>query len=276
VQGFESASALPGDIKQVFDNLQALVNSRELLFNWTRREFKVRYSQSVLGVTWALLQPFSMMVITTLVFSIFLRVPSRDIPYPLFVYSGLLPWLYFANTLSTAIPSVADNYNLVSKVYFPREILPLSFLFVGFVDFLIASSIFVILLVIYQVQIGAAVLLLPLVILIQSILIFSISLILGGLNVFYRDIRFVIPLLLQLWMYLSPIFYPTDIVPERFRPFYFLNPLATLIDTYRRLIFFNQMPDWPYLGFAAFVSVMLLLIAYRYFKRVEREFADLI
>ncbi|MBZ0297732.1 MAG: ABC transporter permease [Anaerolineae bacterium] len=258
------------------ENLRELVNARELLFTWTRREFKVRYSQSVLGVAWALLQPLSIMLITTLVFSIFLRVPSSDIPYPIFVYSGLLAWLYFANTLSTATTSVADNYMLVSKVYFPREILPLSLIFVGFVDFLIAGSIFVVLLFIYHVQIGLAVLLLPLVILIQTVLIFSISLLLGAVNVFYRDIRFVIPLLLQLWMYLSPIFYPIDIVPERIRPLYFLNPIATLIDTYRRLIFFNQAPDWPYLGVTALISIVLLIVSYRYFKRRERQFADMI
>lgn len=257
-------------------NLRELVSARELLLNWTQREFKARYSQSVLGVAWAVLQPFSLMVITTIIFSIFLKIPSPDVPYPVFVYSGLLLWLYFANTLSTAIPSVADNYNLVSKVYFPREILPLSCVFVGFVDFLIASLVFIILLVVYRINPGVTVLLLPLVFLIQTVLILAISLILGALNVFYRDIRFVIPLLLQLWMYLSPIFYPTDLVPESLRPFYFLNPMATLIDTYRRLIFFNMLPDWPYLGFAALVSVLLLMLAYRYFKRAERQFADLI
>lgn len=260
----------------MLDKVRELVASREILLNWVGREFKVRYSQSVLGVAWALLQPLSMMVITTIVFSIFLKVPSRDIPYPVFVYSGLLLWMYFSNTLSTATPSVADNYTLVSKVYFPREILPLSFVFVGIVDFLIATSIFVVLLLIYQIHIGAAVLLVPLIILIQSALILGISLILGALNVFYRDIRFVLPLLVQLWMYLSPIFYPTDIVPEAFRPFYFLNPMATLIDAFRRVIFFNQMPDWPYFGFAALVSFLILLVGYRYFKRVERQFADLI
>jgi lipopolysaccharide transport system permease protein len=260
----------------MLNNVRELVSARELLINWTRREFKVRYSQSVLGAAWAILQPLSFTIITTLVFSILLRVPSNDVPYPIFVYSGLLPWMFFANSLSGAIPSVADNFNLVSKVNFPREVLPLSIIIVGFIDFLFAASIFIILMVIYQVHVGFAVLLLPLLLLIQLILILGISLFAGAINVFYRDVRFVIPLVLQLLMYLSPIFYSKDVIPNEFKPIYFLNPMATLIDSYRRILFFNQMPDWTYLGLAALISTLVLVLAYRYFKKAERTFADII
>ncbi len=256
--------------------LRDFLATRELLFNWTWKQFRARYSQSLLGITWTILQPFSLMVITSIIFSVFLKVPTQDIPYPIFVYSGLLPWTFFANSLSSAIPSIVENLNIVSKIYFPREILPLSYIIIGLIDFLIASSIFVLMLIFYRIPIGPAVLLLPLVILDQCALIFGISLIGAAVNVFYRDVRFVIPLALQVWLYMSPIFYSVNIVPESFRPIYFMNPMATLVDTYRRLIFFDQMPDWPYFGLASLVSLLMLVIGYRYFKAAEKLFADLI
>jgi lipopolysaccharide transport system permease protein len=249
---------------------------QDLLLNWIKREFRVRYSQSILGIAWAILQPLSLMIIMTVVFSVLLRIPTSDVPYPVFVYSGLLPWMFFANSLSAAIPSIADNFNLVSKVYFPREILPFSAIVVGFIDFLFASSVFVILLFLYRIPIGPSVLLLPIVIVIQFTLIFGLSLLAGAANVFYRDIRFVIPLVLQLIMYLSPIFYSTDIIPQEFLPFYFLNPMAAIIEAYRRILIFNELPNWSYLGLASVVSVLILFFSYRYFKKVERTFADLV
>jgi len=253
-----------------------LFEARELLFTWTRRDFKVRYSQSVLGAAWAILQPLSLMVIFSVIFSVFMKVPTDGIPYPVFAYTALLPWTLFANSLSFAIPSLVNNMNLVSKIHFPREVLPLSAIIVSFIDFLIASSIFVLMLLFYRVPVGPVILLAPLVLLIQIILMFGVSLVASAVMVFYRDVRFVVPLTLQIWMYLSPVIYPVTLVPERFRPFYFLNPMAVLIDSYRRLILFNQTPDWPYLGLAALVSVSVAVVAYRYFKRAEREFADLI
>ena len=256
--------------------LTELVGARELLFTWAMRDFKVRYSQSILGAAWAILQPLSLMVVYSVIFSVFIRVPTDGIPYPVFAYTAVLPWSFFANSLNFAIPSLVSNMNLVSKIHFPREILPLSAIMVCMVDFLIASSIFVLMLLFYRVAVGPAILLVPLVLLIQVILTFGISLLASAGNVFFRDVRFVIPLALQIWMYLTPIIYPVNLVPERFRPFYLLNPMAVLIDTYRRTILFNQMPDWPYLGLAALVSVSLTIVTYRYFKRAEREFADAI
>jgi lipopolysaccharide transport system permease protein len=256
--------------------LRELAAARELLITWTVRDFKVRYSQSILGATWAILQPLSLMVIFSIIFSVFLRVPTDGIPYPVFAYTALLPWTFFANSLTFAIPSLVANMNLVSKIYFPREVLPLSAILVGLVDFTVASSVFVLLLLFYRVPVGWAILLVPPVLLIQIILTFGVSLLASAVNVFYRDVRFVIPLALQIWMYLSPIIYPVSAIPEKLRPLYFLNPMAVLIDTYRRLILFNQLPDWPYLGWAALVSVLLVLGAYRFFKQAERQFADLI
>ncbi len=260
----------------MFSYLKELLHARELLFTWTMRDFKVRYSQSALGAAWAIIQPLSLMVIFSAIFSVFLKVPTGGVPYPVFSYAALLPWTLFSNSLSFAIPSLVNNMNLVSKIYFPREILPLSAILVGLVDFLVASSLFIPMLLFYRIAVGPALLLLPLVLLIQLVLTFAISLIASAINVFFRDIRFLIPLALQVWMYLSPVIYPADQVPAWLRPFYFLNPMAALIDAYRRITLFNQMPDWPYLGLAALLSCLLALAAYRYFKNVEREFADLI
>lgn len=253
-----------------------LVGARELLYTWTMRDFKVRYSQSILGAAWAILQPLSLMVIFSVIFSTFLKVPTDGVPYPIFTYIALLPWTLFANALNLAIPSLVNNMNLVSKIYFPREILPFSAIMVSFIDFLIAASIFVVMLIFYRIPVGPTILLVPLVLIIQIILMFGISLLASAFMVFYRDVRFVIPLALQIWMYVSPVIYPISVVPEKYRPFYFLNPMAVLIDTYRRLILFNQMPDWPYLGLATLISVLLAIGAYLYFKRAERVFADLI
>lgn len=257
-------------------HFKELVAARELLFTWTARDFKVRYSQSVLGAAWAILQPLSLMAIFSVIFSIFVKVPTDGMPYPIFAYTALLPWTFFANSLNSAIPSLVSNMNLVSKIYFPRETLPLSAILVSFIDFLIGISVFVLLMAFYRIPVGWTFLLIPLVLLVQMILTFGISLAGSAVNVFYRDVRFVIPLALQIWMYASPIFYPTSVVPERFRLVYFLNPMATLIDSYRRIVLFNEPPDWSYLGLAALMACSVALLAYRYFKRAERKFADLV
>ncbi len=166
--------------------------------------------------------------------------------------------------------------NLVSKIYFPREILPLSTILVALIDFSIASSIFIVLLIIYHMPIVPTMIFIPLVLVVQVLFTFGVSLIGSAVNVFYRDIRFVIPLALQIMMYLSPIIYPVSTIPERFRPFYFLNPMAVLIDTYRRVVLYNQMPDWPYLALATVISALVFFLGYRYFKSAEKQFADLI
>ena len=257
-------------------DVRKLLAARELLLSWTLREFRVRYSQSVLEVAWALVQPLALMAMFTLVFSLFMRVPSQNVPYPVFAYAALLPWTFFVNTLSAAIPSLVNNFNLVSKVAFPREILPLAAILVGLVDFAIAAVVFVLLMLGYQRGVTLMVLWVPIILLVQLALTAGISLYAAALNVFYRDIRFIIPLALQLWLYLTPVIYPMDVVPASLRPLYLLNPMAALIETYRRVTLFGQMPDWGTFGLAALVSLLCLLAGYRFFKHAERRFADVI
>lgn len=257
-------------------NLRTLYRYRELLWMWTMRDVRVRYTQSVLGSAWAILQPLSLMIIFTLVFSFFVRVPTDGIPYPIFSYTAVLPWTFFATSITFGVPSLTNNMHLVTKIYFPREIFPIAAMGAAFLDFLIASMIFLGMMIFYRVPVSLSLMLVPLLLLLQIVLILGVVFFGSAINVFYRDVRFVVPLAMQLWMYATPIIYPLSLVPERFRPLYMLNPMAGIIDAYRTVILRQQMPRWDYLGLAAGISLLLLFFAYRYFKSAEREFADII
>ena len=256
--------------------LSGLFAYRELLINWTLRMIKVRYKQSLLGMAWAILQPLSLTLIFTVVFTFFTRIPTEDIPYPIFSYCALLPWTFFSNALSFAVPSLVSNMDLVMKVYFPREIFPLASILASCLDFLVASVIFIGMMLYYGVSPSPLLLLVPLVLAIQVALTVGIALFASAVNVFYRDVRFVIPLALQLWMYASPIVYPVSAVPEAWQPLYMLNPMSPIIDSYRRLILLGQMPNWRHLGLAALISGLALIAGCGFFKRKEMAFADLI
>ncbi len=256
--------------------LERLYVSRQLLANWTLREFRVRYSQALLGVAWAVIQPLVMMVITTVIFSTLLRLPTHGIPYPLYVYSGLLAWNLFAAGLSSAIPSVADNMSLVSKVAFPREVLPIASIGVSLIDFVVASIIFVALLIAFQTPIGLAVLLLPLVVLVQLALILGVSLLASAVHVRYRDTRFLVPLVLQALFFLTPIFYSIENIPAKYRALFFFNPVANIVEAYRSLVFFNRLPDLATVGYTVIFALVVLVLGYVVFKRAEGKFADLV
>jgi len=257
-------------------SLRELFRYRELLWSWVIRDLKVRYKQSLLGIAWAILQPLSATIIFTIIFSRFVRVPTDGIPYPIFYYSALLPWTFSSSSITFGVNCLVNNMGLVTKIYFPREILPISAVIASFVDFLIAAVIYVGMMVFYRVPVGPNWVWVPVLILIQIALTLGVVLFASALNVFYRDIRFVVPLGIQLWMYLTPIIYPLNIVPERFRAFYMLNPMAGLIDSYRRIILQAQWPDLTYILMTAVVSVGVLYLAYLYFKRAEAVFADII
>jgi len=257
-------------------HLRELVAYRELLFSWVVREMKVRYKQSLLGVAWAILQPLSATIVLVVVFSYFARIPTDGIPYPVFYYCGLLPWTFTSTSITMGADSLVRNMNLVTKIYFPREILPIASVLAGFLDLALASLVFVLMLLYYRVTVGPSILLVPVLLLIQVLLTMGIVLLASALNVFYRDIRFVVPLGLQLWFYLTPIIYPLSLVPERFRSLYMLNPMAGLIESYRRITLQSQWPDASHVLIAGGVSLALFLCGYLYFKQAEGSFADLI
>ncbi|MBI5408613.1 MAG: ABC transporter permease [Nitrospirae bacterium] len=258
----------------MLDKIYELVRYKELLLNITLRELKVRYKQSALGIFWAVLQPLSMTIIFTVVFSRLVKIPSDGIPYPLFSYAGLLPWTFLATSLSFAIPSLVSNSNLLTKIYFPREIFPIASILAAFVDFLIAAVIFSAVLILYKVRLTPNIFYIMPLLLIQTLLILAVSLFASAFNVYYRDVKYALPFVIQLWMYLSPVIYPVSSVPERLRSIYMLNPMASVIDGYRRTLLLGRPPDFYYLGLAAVVTLIMLLLSYKYFKSVETSFAD--
>jgi lipopolysaccharide transport system permease protein len=253
-----------------------LVRYRYLLWMWTVREIKVRYKQSLMGGAWAILQPLSLMAIFTVVFSLFARVPTEGVPYPLFSYTALLPWTFLATSISFAVPSLVNNMNLVTKAHFPREILPIAVVSAAFVDFLVASSLFVLMMAFYRVPLHWAVAWVPLLVLIQVVLILGVSLLGAAINVFFRDVRFIVPLGIQLWLYASPVIYPLSLVPPRYQTLYMLNPMAGIITSFRRVVLHGLQPEPRPLGIAVVLSVSLFVAAYWLFKKVEKQFADII
>jgi lipopolysaccharide transport system permease protein len=261
----------------MISNLRELVQYRELLWRWVVRNIKVRYKQSVLGAAWAILQPLSTTILFTLIFSYFLRIDTGGAPYPIFYYSALLPWTFFASSISFGVQSLVSNLSLVTKIYFPKEILPISTVLASLVDFLVAATIYVVMMILYRIPVGPSLVLLPVLLVIQMLLTVGVVLLASALNVFYRDFRFVVPLATQLWMYLTPIIYPVSQVPERFRTLYMVvNPMAGLIDAYRHIVLAADWPQYPYLLSSAAISLTLFLVAYWYFKKAEPVFADII
>lgn len=254
-----------------------LLRHRELLLLVTRREIAVRYTQTVLGALWAILQPLSLMLVLTVFFSYFMGLPSDGIPYPLFSYAGLLPWTFFSAALSFAVPSLIANAHIITRIYFPREIVPLSSVLAALVDFAVAALVFVGMLIFYDVRPTWNALYVAPLVAIQVIFTTSLCLILSATTVLYRDVRFTVPLLLQLWMFATPILYPLSAVPERFRDVYLaLNPMAVIADGYRRAIVQGQPLDPLHLALAGLVSLALLWLGYKHFKRLERTFADFV
>jgi len=276
------ASALPvrivdGDAPHTstLAGLRALWHHRELLVTLARREIQIRYRQSLVGVGWAILQPLVVMVVLTIVFSKFARIDTGDLPYPVFSYCALLPWQLFSNGLGFGIPSIVLQMNLVTKIYFPREVLPIASIIAAFVDYCVAT-IFIGMLLWYHIGLSVWLLLVPCVLLVQLLFMVGLALVASAANVYYRDIRFVVPLLLQIWMYATPIIYPTSLVPERYRLLYMCNPMAGVIDSFRRVILEGLPPDPRYLGIAAGVALVMFVFGYRWFKRAEMTFADVI
>ena len=259
-------------------HVQNLFQFRELIGMWAFREIRVRYKQSLLGAAWAVLQPLALMLMFTFVFFRIARIPT-DQPYPIFSYTALLPWTLFATSISFGVNSLINNMNLVTKTYFPREVLPLGVIGAALFDFLIASSIFVLLMIYYKVPITIHFLWIPVFLVIQIFLMLGIILIGSALTVFYRDVRFIVPLGLQLWMYATPIIYPLKLVEDnlpQFRTLYALNPMVGIVESYRDVILEGVPPNFSDLGLAAAVSIILFIVAYIIFKRLEVLFNDLI
>lgn len=249
---------------------------RELLWVFTLKEIKIRYKQTILGVTWAILQPAALTIIFTVIFSLFLKVHSENIPYPIFAYSALLPWTFFSTSISFGALSVVSNGGLVTKIYFPKEVLPLSAIGAAFFDFLMASLIFIVMMFIYKTPVTLNFLFV--LVLIPAILLLTtgISFFLSAINVLFRDVRFVVPLVLQVWLYLTPVIYSFEQVPAKYRVFIALNPLVGLIQGFRDVTVLGKMPDFNLTIFSLLTSLIVFIFGYWFFKSKEKIFADVI
>ncbi len=253
-----------------------MLKYRGLLYALTLRSLQIRYKQSVLGLAWAVLQPVALMLIFTLIFSVLLKTPSEGVPYPIFSYSALLFWTFFSNSLNGAIPSIEGNADLIKKIYFPREFFPISSIFSAGFDLLIAAVIFLGMMFYYHVPFTLNILYVIPLLIIQTVFTMGVCFIFSALNAYYRDVKYALPLLIQVWMYATPIIYPLSLVPERFKIYYMLNPMTGIIEGYRNALVKGVAPEGFYMGIAAAGAVLLFVLGYFYFKRIEMTFADVV
>lgn len=248
----------------------------ELLLNLTRREVMGRYSQSIFGAGWAIAQPLATMAVFTLVFSKLGQMPSGGAPYPLFAFAALVPWFFFSNSVTSGTASLVTYRNIVTKTYFPREIVPLAQVGSRLVDLAAASTLFAILLMFYRVGVGPWAALTPLFVLMLVLFTLGVTLATSATNVFYRDVSPVVQIGLQLWLYLTPVAYPLSAVPERYRVFFLMNPLTGVVEGLRAVLVFNREPDWAVVGVSAALIVTVFVAAVVLFKSTDKYFADVI
>lgn len=256
--------------------LSVFTNYRELLSELTWREIKQRYKQSILGYAWVIVNPLTQMIVMAFVFSKLLRFENLGVPYPVFLYVGLLPWTLFSGALSSSAGVLVQNAGLLKKIYFPREVFVLSTIFAKVIDFFLASSVLILFLIVYRIPLTLNILWFFPILFIQFIFMYGIGLIVSAFNLFYRDIQYLLTLVLMVWMYLTPVIYPTEMFPERYRWLFQINPMAVIINAYREVLLAGGMPNFASLGIALLVSLIILLFGYKLFKRFEGIFADVV
>jgi lipopolysaccharide transport system permease protein len=256
-------------------DLKELWAYRELLWVLTLRDVKVRYKQTALGVGWAVIQPVMMMVVFSIFFGHLARLPSDGLPYPIFAYAALLPWTFFSNSLSGSSNSILGSSSLISKVYFPRLIIPLASVGSWIIDFLIASLILLAMMLWYGVGWSWNLLAVPPLVLAVTLAALGAGTLLSALTVAYRDFRHVVPFMLQLWMFATPVVYPASMVPEQWRWALDINPMAGFVDGFRSA-FLGRPFDGAALAISSSVAVVMFFIGIAYFEKVERRFADII
>jgi lipopolysaccharide transport system permease protein len=249
---------------------------RELLYFLAWKQIKIRYKQTALGAAWAILQPLLTMVIFSIIFGKLLGVASDGVPYPIFAYSGLIIWTYFSVSLTQASTSLVSNSNLVSKVYFPRLLLPMSACLAGLLDYAIASIVLVGLMFYFNVFCTAWVIILPVLVLMSMLLASGIGFWLSAVSVKYRDVQYAIPFFVQILLYATPIIYPVSIISGKYSWLLNLNPLTGIVTVHRAILLGNPVLDWTSLGISAIFTALIFLWGLVYFKNYEREFADVI
>jgi lipopolysaccharide transport system permease protein len=256
--------------------LRELWQYRELLYFLIWRDVKVRYKQTALGAAWAIIQPLFMMLVFSLFFGRLARVPSDGIPYPVFSFCALLPWQLFAHALTESSNSLVGNQNLITKVYFPRLVIPMAAVLGGVIDFLIAFAILLLLMLYYGIVPGWAILTLPAFLLLAIATALGVGLWLSALNVQYRDVRYTINFLVQFWLFATPVAYPSSLIPEKWRVLYGLNPMAGVVEGFRWALLGKSEPPGMMLWVSVVMVVLILGGGLYYFRRMEQEFADVV
>ncbi len=263
--------------KRIFQlDLGEIWRYRELLYFMAWRDIIVRYKQTAIGASWAIIQPLINMIIFTLIFGVLARIPSEGVPYPVFAFAGLLPWTFFSQVLTRGANSVVGSSNLITKIYFPRLILPLAATAAPAVDFVLSFLMLMALMAWYHITPTWGLLALPLFLGLAFVTAMAMTLWFSSLNVRYRDVGYIIPFLSQVWMYASPVVYPISVVPQKWRPLYSLNPMAGAIEGFRWALFGKESPDFMVITISSSVVLALLLGGIVYFKRMEQTFADVI
>ena len=257
-------------------NFKELWIYRELFYFLTWRDIKVRYKQTELGIAWAVIQPFLTMVIFSLFFGRLAKIPSDGIPYPIFAFTALVPWIFFANGLTQASNSLVGNSNLITKVYFPRIMIPISSVLSGAIDFALAFTVLFGMILYYHLSVTLTILYLPYYLLLALITALGAGLWFSALNVRYRDVRFVVPFIIQIWMFATPIAYPASLIPGRWRLLYGLNPMVGVVDGFRWMLTGTQIQASPVVAVSTAVALATLITGALYFKRVEKTFADVV
>ena len=257
--------------------LRELAAYGDLLYTLSLHRIHVRYKQSMLGLAWAIVQPFALMLIYTVIFSVFTRIPTNSpVPYAVFVYAALLPWTFFATAVSNSATSLVNNSQLITKVYFPREILPLTYVIAALFDLLAAGAVLAGMMLYFRVAVTPAILYAIPILLLAFAFAVSLGLLLSIVQVRFRDIGLAMPLLLQMWMFATPVVYPLSTVPARYRPFYDLNPMVGVVEGFRRSVLEGAAPEWAPLRTAALITLFLLVATYLLFKHREATMADII
>jgi len=257
-------------------SVRELWRYRELFYNFAWRDIKVRYKQTTLGLLWAVIQPLVTMVIFTILFGKLANIPSDGVPYPIFYLSALVPWVYASSTVTTMSMSLISNADLMTKIYFPRIILPASVVLSGLVDFALASLLVVGFVFYYGLPISVNVLLWPALVVPLALLSLGMGMILSALNVKYRDVKHVVPFGIQLWLFVTPVIYPLSMVPEPYQFLLAFNPLGSLIQGFRHSLVPSIAVDWTQLGISLATIITIFVVAVSYFNRSEKAFADFV
>jgi lipopolysaccharide transport system permease protein len=257
-------------------NFRELWKFRELLYFLIWRDLKVRYKQTVLGAAWAIIQPLLTMLVFSLFFGKLARVPSDGVPYPLFAFTGLVPWTFFANAITQSSNSLIGSQHLITKVYFPRLVIPIASVLSGILDFVIAFVVLIGMILYYGITPGITILTIPFFFLIALITALGTGLWLSALNVEFRDVRYIVPFLSQFWLFSTPVAYPSSLLAERWQIIYALNPMVGVVDGFRWALLQTPNPPAPVLAVSTITAIFLLISGALYFKRMERTFADVV